>query len=151
MKTKVLVTLVLLLIGSTAAATIPDSGELEQIKNEYNQQSSEVPSFVGTIVGGEKVNFKLEANNTNETVGVSFDGVEIANITRDGFDEPTLEVWSDQQTVTTVIESDSKYETLREKLDENEIQYEAKSTKSSIMVTIFDTLNGLADMIGLEL
>lgn len=150
MKHKIFATILVLLVSSTAAVEIPDSEGLEQLKNEYNRQSGEVPSFVGSIVGGERVNFRVETNSSNQTVGVAFEGVEISNISADGFEDPTLKVSTDEETITTVLESEDKYSTLEQKLDENEIQYQATTTGSTVKVIIFDTLRKIADMIGLS-
>jgi hypothetical protein len=136
--------------GSATAATIPDSEGLQDLKESYNKQSDEVPSFVGDIVGGERVNFRLETVEDNRTVGVSFEGVKISEINEEGFEDPTLKVWTDNETVSSVLESEDKYETLQQKLDENEIQYKATTVGSSIKVTIFETLRGIADFLGLE-
>ncbi|MFB6100705.1 MAG: hypothetical protein ABEK16_05535 [Candidatus Nanohalobium sp.] len=151
MKRVILISLVLLLIGSTATVTIPDSNELQQFKQVYNNQTDEVPGFVGNIIGGEKVNFRVETNSSNETIGVSFDGVKIANISENGFEDPTLKVWTDQETISTVIESDSKFSTLREQLNKNEIRYKATTIGGKVKVTIFNTLKGLANLLGLGL
>ena len=151
MKLKVLAAALILMFGSAAAIEVPDSEGLQQLKEEYNGQSDNVPGFVSTIVGGEKVNFRIENESTNETVGVAFEGVEITKIEKGGLEDPTLEAWTDQETINTIIESDEKYSELQEALNENDIDYEAKTTESTIKVVIFDTLRGIADALGLSL
>lgn len=150
MKKLLFLTALMFGVGSVSAVQIPDSEGLEELKEQYNSQSGEVPSFVGSIVGGERVNFRLETNSTNETVGVAFEGKEISNISAEGFEDPTLKVWTEEETITTVLESQDKYSTLEQKLDENEIQYQATTTGSTVKVVIFDTIRGIVDMLGLE-
>lgn len=151
MKLKVLAAALILMFSSAAAIEVPDSEGLQQLKEEYNSQSDNVPDFVSTIVGGEKVNFRIENGSTNETVGVAFEGVEITKIKKGGLEDPTLEAWTDQETINTIMESDDKYSELQEALNENDIDYEAKTTESTIKVVIFDTLRGIADALGLSL
>ncbi|MFB6158608.1 MAG: hypothetical protein ABEJ95_03000 [Candidatus Nanohalobium sp.] len=145
---KALVLLVLLTPSLAGAVT---ETELQQFKQSYNQQTEQVPSFVGEIVGGEKISFKMEVNGENQTLGVAFEGVKISNITRKEFDKPTLKVWTRQETVTAVINSENSYATLQQKLDEKKIQYKATNMETGLKVMIFDTLRNLADMIGLNL
>lgn len=150
MKKLAFLMVLLFAVGSATAVKVPDSQGLQDIKKEYNRQSDEVPGFVGNIVGGERVNIRLETDSGNKTVGVSFEGVEISEIKRDGFENPTLRVWSDEKTVSTIMDSDNKYETLQKKLNENEIHYKATTVGSGIKVVIFDTLRGIADLVGIS-
>jgi hypothetical protein len=147
---KLVISTALILLVAPAVSQSLNSAELQQFKETYNNQSSEVPDFVGTIVGGERINMKLERNGTNETLGVAFDGVEISDINASGVDEPTMKIWTDQDTVSTVLNSSSKYDILQEKLEENEIQYETTTLGASIKVTVLETLQDLADFFGLE-
>ncbi len=139
------------LAASTAALTLPEEDELDQFKEAYNNQTEEVPGFVGSIVGGERVNFKLEVDGSNKTLGAVFDGVEIENISRSGIEDPTLVVWTDNQTVSTVLESEEVYSALRQGLEEDDIDYETRSTTAGIKVTVLETISGIADFVGLEL
>jgi hypothetical protein len=150
MKKLIPILAILLLAGSTAAVTVPDSEGLQELKKEYNSQSDKVPGFVGDIVGGERVNFRVESGDENITVGVAFEGVNISELERGGLENPTLKAWTDNETVTAVMESEDKYSTLQEKLNENEINYEATTVGSSIKVVIFETLRGIADFLGLS-
>jgi opacity protein-like surface antigen len=149
---KKLVAAVLILSFAASAASVDVSSDgLNNLKENYNNQSSEVPDFVGSIVGGERINFKLEVNGTNETVGVSFDGVEISNITTEGLEDPTMEAWTDQETLTAVLNSTEKYETLEQKLNENEIEYKSNTAGAGIKLTIISTLQDIVSFLGLEL
>jgi hypothetical protein len=147
---KLVITAALIILVAPAVSQSLNSTELNQFKETYNNQSSEVPDFVGTIVGGERINMKLERNGTNETVGVAFEGVEISDINASGVEDPTMNIWTDQETVSTVLNSSSKYDTLQEKLEENEIEYETTNLGTSIKVTVLETLQDLADFFGLE-
>lgn len=150
MKLELLVAFTLVLAGTATAITVPDQDGLNELKEQYNRQSDQVPGFVGEIVGGERVNFKVEQDGTNRTVGVAFDGVEISKIKEGGLEDPTLKAWTDQETISAVIDSEDKYSTLQQKLEENEIRYEATTTGTTIKVVIFETLQNIAEFLGLE-
>jgi hypothetical protein len=137
--------------ASQSTAEMPDADELQQFKQAYNNQTSEVPGFVGNIVGGEKVNFKLEVNGSNETLGVEFEGVEIANISEEGFEDNTMEVYADQEAVEEVAGSENIYDTLQSKIENGEISYSATTPGAKIKVTLVDAVRGLVDFIGVEL
>lgn len=143
--------LIIGLVGTAAALTLPEQDQLQKFKETYNNQTEEVPRFVGNIVGGERVNFKLEVDDSNKTLGAAFDGVEIENISRSGVKDPTLVVWTDNKTVSTVLESEEVYSALRQELEEDNIGYETRSTTAGIKVTVLETISGIADFIGLEL
>ena len=141
--------LILLFVASAASLNV-SSSELQTLKENYNNQSSEIPSFVGNIVGGERINLNLETNKTNETIGVSFEGVNISNVSKEGLENPTMKVWTDDETVSTILTSSDKYGTLEEKLNKNEIKYESTTVEAGIKLTIMSTLQDLASFIGLE-
>lgn len=147
---KILVVFAVLLTCLGAAQTVPDSEGLQSFKQAYNEQTDEVPGFVGEIVGGERVNFEVETNSTNQTIGVAFEGVEISNVTEEGFEDPTLEVSTDQDTITAVVNSEDKYQVLQAELDEGDIEYRANTVGAGVKVAVMDTLKGIADFLGLE-
>jgi hypothetical protein len=147
---EILAVLTLLLVGLGAGQTVPGSEGLQSFKQAYNDQTDEVPGFVGDIVGGERVNFRVETNSTNQTIGVAFEGVEISNVTEEGFEDPTLEVSTDQDTITAVVNSEDKYQVLQAELEEGDIEYQANTVGAGVKITIMDTLKGIADFLGLE-
>lgn len=149
MKAKILFSVFVLMLGPAAAFEIPDSEGLKEIKGEYNNQSDKVPGFVSTIVGGEKLNFRVENGTTNETVGIAFEGKEITTIRRGGIKDPTIEAWTDNETLNLVVESDDKYSELQEALNENEINYEANNLGTKVKIVIFNTLRNIANALGL--
>ncbi|QGA80528.1 hypothetical protein [Candidatus Nanohalobium constans] len=149
-RTVVLLTL-LAFSAVVSAQSVPDSDSgLQEFKETYNNQTEQVPGFVGDIVGGETVNINFKSNNSSETLGAKFSGVEIQNISRQGFDDYTLEVNVTDGAVSSVVESEKPYKELREQLDEENISYETNSIGAGLKVTIFETLGNLASMIGLE-
>lgn len=149
-KTVILLTL-LAFATVVSAQTVPESESgLQEFKQAYNNQSSEVPGFVGNIVGGETVNINFQSSEANETLGAKFNGIEIENISLEGFDDYTLEVNVTEEAISAVSQSEQPYSELRDQLDSENIEYETTSVSAGVKVTIFETLGNLASMIGLN-
>jgi len=148
-KTTVLLTIFLALTVAGSAQSYNDSG-LENFKEAYNNQSSQVPGFIGNIIGGEDVEINLKSGNETETIGAKFDGVEIEKISEDGLENPTMQVNVSENAIQSVVSSDKPYQELQNQLEAEEISYETTSTIAGIKLKIFETLGSLASMIGLS-
>ena len=149
-KTAVLLAL-LAFTAVLSAQTVPETdSRLEEFKEAYNNQTEQVPGFVGNIVGGETVNVNFQSNESSESLGVKFDGVTIQNISADGYGNYTVEVNVTETAVTSVANSEQPYQELRNQLDEENIEYETKTVSSGVKLKIFETLGNLASMIGLS-
>lgn len=147
MKKLVLILSILFLTGTVTAIS---QAQLEEFKDNYNNQSSEVPSFAENIVGGEKINVHIERNNSDEIIGADMDGVKVVNITKGGFADETMNVNTDEDTVQTVLDSDDPFDQVRTELDQNDIEYNSTTTGGKIKLTVLSSLSGLADMLGLS-
>jgi len=149
MKKTVVALMILLFAAVAVGQPVPEGENLEEVKEAYNNQSSKVPGFVGNIVGGETVNINLKSNQSSETIGAEFKGVEIENISESRYEDYTLEVNVTDTAIKTVVESEQPFKELRNQLQSENIEYETRSVSAGIKVKIFETLNSLASMIGL--
>jgi len=149
MKKTVVALMILLFAAVAVGQPVPEGENLEEVKEAYNNQSSKVPGFVGNIVGGETVNINLKSNQSSETIGAEFKGVEIENISESRYEDYTLEVNVTDTAIKTVVESEQPFKELRNQLQSENIEYETRSVSAGIKVKIFDTLNSLASIIGL--
>jgi len=150
---KTILTLTLIAFATTALAqTVPQDGsQLETFKEAYNNQTEQVPGFVGNIVGGETINLRFKENSTTEkTIGAEFEGVKIENISESSLNDPTMKVNVTRTAVESMVESGQPYEELRTQLDENNIEYEATNTGAGIKLKVVETLGNLASMVGLS-
>ena len=82
MKKFALVLAVVLMTGTVSAIT---QSELDYFKDRYNNQTSKVPSVVGNIVGGEKLNVYVNHSNDTEVIGADMQGLEISEIVKGGY------------------------------------------------------------------
>jgi len=149
MKKTVVALMILLFAAVAVGQPVPEGENLEEVKEAYNNQSSKVPGFVGNIVGGETVNINLKSNQSSETIGAEFKGVEIENISESRYEDYTLEVNVTDTAIKTVVESEQPFKELRNQLQSENIEYETRSVSAGIKVKIFETLNSLASIIGL--
>jgi hypothetical protein len=136
---------VLLLVSPALSQSLQDEN-LKEFKQAYNDQSSQVPGFLGEIIGGERINVKLEVNSSNKTMGASFEGVEIDKISSDGIKDPTIEAWTDQETVKEIAESEQKYDTLQKKLDKKEINYKTTTLGAAAKVKTLEIVNEVVSL-----
>ena len=151
MKKTTITLMILVFVSMAMSQPVPEGENLEQFKQAYNEQSSEVPGFVGNIVGGETVNVNFKTNNSTETIGVVFEGVEIQNISESRYEDYTLEANITETAIESVVKSEQPYEELQDQLQSENIEYESRSVSAGIKVKVFETLNGIASMLGLSL
>lgn len=150
-KTLAIISILMMTVSASAQTFYEREEDLKKFKEAYNNQSSKVPSFIGNIVGGETVNINFKSNGTSKKVGVKFEGFKIQNISDSGFKEPTMRANVTQSSVESIIKSEKPYQELQEKLEEEEITYESTNIGGSIKIKIFETLSGLASVVGLSL
>lgn len=147
MKKLALVLSIIFIAGSTAALT---QSELDQFKDKYNNQTSEVPSIVGSIVGGERLNVHVNNSNGTEVIGADMDGVEINSLTKGGFENQTMNVYTNEDTVEGILESDDPFDQVTAELDAKNITYDSTTTGGKVKITVFKSLKGLANLFGLS-
>jgi hypothetical protein len=149
---KLLVTLVAaVFLASTGAAQMTDD-ELQDFKQTYNNQTGKIPGFVGSIVGGEDINVYINSSESNSsyTVAAAMKGLKIENISSTAFENPSMKVYTDDDTVSTVLKSNSTYDQVRQELDEKDITYESTTTGGKVKFSIFRGLGSLANLFGLN-
>lgn len=139
------------LIMFTAAASALTQSQVENYTETYNQQTSEIPAWLGNIIGGERINLMLESNNTTHKAYVEMSGLTISKAINDTSENATLEVNAERSAVTAVASSDQPFEELKQKLNEESISYETYSTSSEVKITIARSLADLASIFGIDI
>jgi hypothetical protein len=148
------ITAALMILGFVSIVSgqpVQESGDLEQFKETYNDQSSEVPEFLGNIIGGETVNINFKSNKTTKTIGAKFDGVEIQNISQSRYQDYTLEANITKTAIRSIGKSEQPYEELQNQLESDNITYKSRSLSATIKIKTFELLNEVASMTGLSL
>lgn len=139
------------LIMLTGVASAVTQSQIDEYTETYNQQTSEIPAWIGSIIGGEKINIILESNNTTHEAYVDMDGMKISEARNHTSENATLEVNADRDAVTAIASSDEPFKELKEKLREESISYETYSTTSKVKITIAKSLADLASTFGIDI
>jgi hypothetical protein len=138
MKQPFLILITLFLIASVSGITaseIPEDPSDQQIDNfveVYNNNTEEVPGFVGSVVGGQDINLDYE----NNSYGIKMNSLRIDEV-REPFEQPSLNVWVEKEDVVDVANATSPRQELRQKLDNGEIKYEEKGIVNKLKFSVF--------------
>lgn len=152
-KLLILLTSLILASGMVAAdnheaiEAFNETVDLDELEEEINSNQDEIPGFIQTIVGGQNIN--LHFNNTEYSYSAELDGIEVEELGYEELEDPTLEVWVDPATLESVMTSEDAFDEIQEALDEGGIDYEAHSTRNSIVFTITETILSVTDRLGI--
>lgn len=122
-------------VSGITASEIPEEPSDQQINRAvevYNNNTEKVPSFVGSLVGGQDINLQYEDNS----YGVKMNNMRIDEV-REPFNESTLKVWVEREDIVEVANSTSPRQELRKKLDNGEIRYEERGIVNKIKFSVF--------------
>jgi len=123
---------------------------LTQLQEQYNQNSEEIPSFVGTVIGDQTITVNLTQLETGsqmlekDIIGVKTNGVKTQDIQWGEFDQPTLKIWITQENVESLKNAEKPPQKLNEMMKNNEIKYETYTLGNSIMFGVLELFSSLA-------
>lgn len=135
--------LVLLLITPLAAAytgniqRIAQGQESSTIENELDALKEAVntidaPGLVNTLIGDQRIQLHLNLttpDNTpdsvddQQTLSVTTNGIQIEDIQTSTLDNPTLDIWAEQDAIETITAADSPFDSLQEQVKDGSIDY----------------------------
>jgi hypothetical protein len=121
-------------VASISASQIPENPsetEIDRYVTVYNNNTDQIPGFVGSIIGGQKINLNYE----EQTYGVDMKNLKIEEV-RKPFNKSTLDVWIDRKDVVDVANASSPKQELRDKLNNGEIKYEEKGIVNKVKFSI---------------
>lgn len=142
--------LVLALMFLSATGTAVSEAQLQEFKSEYNNQTEKVPDIASSIVGGETVNLEINRSDSEEVVGAEMNGLEISEIRKGGFENNTMVVETDGETVQTVLESEDPFDQIQSELDKNDIEYRSTTLSGSVKLTVLESIRGISNALGLQ-
>ena len=113
--------------------------ETDRIENnlqQINQVVDEtVPDPIASIIFGDKVNFQV--NDT--TIGISTNDTGVQDVKENGYEEPTLEIKTDEETLKEITSSQVGPENFREAYHGDGITVEAHSVKNKVVFGVVNT------------
>lgn len=132
-KTLVLVFSVLMISGIAVAHE-----DLEDVQQEFNQ--ADIPEHLGYVIGDQRMNIDITAEQGTESFAVEMDGVEMEEIREEHFENPTLEAEIDMEEVQEVMEAENPLEALNQKLKDGDISYETYTVTNSVRFFAVESL-----------
>lgn len=120
-------------VGATMAIT---PSEVHSLSDRYNSQLEEAPGFLKALVGNQRINLHVESpeNETldDSTFGINMSQAVLSGVQDGGFDNPTLEVWVEDQDITTVADSRNPLNMTSNLMKEDKIRYRSHGIINSI-------------------
>lgn len=150
-KTAVLLLTVALSLGAVSAH--PFSMEMlneqntDHLEEETNIYIQDVPQFMGSLVGDQTINARIESNNTTEEVGVKMNGTSVQEIKMENFENATLEVNTTGKQIRNITASEQPIKSLNQKLKNGEIEYDSKGAVNSLRTYIAEQLLSLSSLV----
>lgn len=123
---------------------------LTEMQEQYNENSDEIPGFVGTVIGDQTITVNLSQLETGsemleeDIIGVKTNGVETEDIQWGKFEQPTLEIWITQNNVESLQSADNPAEKLNEMMKNDEIKYETHTLGNSVMFGVLELFSSLS-------
>ena len=131
------VALIIFFVGATSAIT---PSEVDSLKDEYNSQIDEVPGFLKSIVGSQKINLYVDSsiNGTaeNMTFGLDMSNAVLSSVNEEGFEDTTLEVWIDDSNIQEISDSGNPLNTTSRLLKQDKIRYESHGIVNSFKISL---------------
>ncbi len=138
MRKSILLLFVLILSVATAAETFEPReivSELSENKELVNAsiEQMEIPETLKQLFGNETTNVFIEMQNgTTETVGVKTKNAKIEEIVYNGLEEPTLKVYTSEETIMEIMDADEPIDAVVDALAAGKIRHEGTDLVSAI-------------------
>jgi len=115
---------------------LQQTDQIEENLDQVNEIIDEtVPSSIASIIFGDKVNFQVE----DTTIGIATNDSGVTEVEEEGYEDPTLEIKTDEQTLNEITSSEDAPETFREAYHGDGIDVEANSIKNKIVFGAVNT------------
>ncbi len=132
-----------LLVGSGAGFQVSDlqNGDLGQYESVINNQTDNAPPFLSGLVGNQTVNMNMEnSDGTDVTAGAKIEGLVVTEMQAEGYENATIEITTDQETVSTIAESNNPVGTAITEFNDGDIEYEAEGFWNKLKLSIAEAL-----------
>lgn len=147
-----MITMALLIIATPMATALTVEEAEDFLLDVYNPNVENIiPDLplIKNVFGGQVIHIII--NNTSENIefGATTDpNGKITNLERGAPKEPTLRLKSDEETIETIITSDTPTKETQEALLNGKITYEGITIGNKIKVTIIKLVQGIAQLFG---
>lgn len=141
---KVLLAITLaLFVGAGAAFEVSDlqNSDLGQYESVINNQTDNAPPFLSGLVGNQTVNMNIEnSDGTDITAGAKIEGLVVTEMQAEGYENATIEITTDQETVDAIAESSNPVGTAMTEFKDGDIEYEAEGFWNKLKLSVAEAL-----------
>lgn len=141
---KVLLAITLaLFVGAGAGFEVSDlqNGDLGQYESVINNQTDNAPPFLSGLVGNQTVNMNIEnSDGTDITAGAKIEGLVVTEMQAEGYENATIEITTDQETVDAIAESSNPVGTAMTEFKDGDIEYEAEGFWNKLKLLVAEAL-----------
>lgn len=102
------------------AGQIDNLAELVKI---YNNNTKQVPGLIVALVGGERINLHITAQEETVIYGFVLKGAKIKDYQEGGIEDPTLEVFTSMETIDAIRTAENPQKRAVRALNSDEITY----------------------------
>ncbi len=121
LKKVLLLPLFLLLIG-VASAELDLTDQIQELQQDL--QGTEIPGIAGTLIGNQRINIRVGISDTEQiTIGIIAEENKIKSVAVAEVKDPTLEVYTTEQTVQKILAAENPLSQLKKSLSGKEITY----------------------------
>jgi hypothetical protein len=107
----------------------------EKAADSYNENIGQVPGFIKTMFGNERINAALTLDNGSiESFGIITEKGKITHIQEGFIDNPSLFVKTDETVINGLIKSDNQLAYLRNAINTKAIEYRAVKIKTKVKI-----------------
>ncbi|MDY6777413.1 MAG: hypothetical protein SVU32_02000 [Candidatus Nanohaloarchaea archaeon] len=135
---------------------------LEQLKTLFNRNTDKLPGFLGSLIGGQRINIYIQVENEsalterqlemlpkNRTLGVDMKGKKIQEFQPGGYEDPTLEIWVSVSDLKKLYRADNPFKKLSDMLKNGEIRYRAHGSGNKAKFFVVRVVNRVLSFFGI--
>jgi len=129
MKKLVVSLMILLAVGSAAAVDFSslENGNVDGVQSSINNQTDNAPPILSGLLGNQTVNLEIESEEGPDMkAGAKMEGLVVSDMKVNGYENATVTIKTDQETINEISESNNPAGTAISELKEGNISYEAK-------------------------
>lgn len=145
MKKSLVLTTLLLTVASLGMAQTTET--LQNAKTSYNNNTDQLPGFLTTIVGGERINVEINESGNVTEIGIIMEGVKADKVRKGGVEKPTVKANVNRETIREISESEQPFKNTVDAVKSGEIEYSATTTKSKAKIAVVDFFTGVIDLV----
>lgn len=138
MKKLVLVAALVLSLSFASAYdfTAQSSNDLESYESMINDRTEDAPAFMSGLLGNQTINLVVEKGSSNTTAGAKIEGLTLTELKKEGYEDPSIQVVTDQKTVENITNSDEPFNTAVAEYNDGDITYTADGFWNKIKLGI---------------